>query len=307
MKTRLAGYLSGIALAAASTLLVPAAAQAGGPGLDVRATKNCQLDPAKGPTAIVCWVDVLNNGSIPTPPPITITDVITAPAGTLFTGSPGSSFGCSAPSGPVPAVLTCSGNHSLAVGTGSGSSGSTFMYFTLPPTGGVFSNCATAVAGANAATGPDTNPRNNTNICARIIVPSTVTTKVPDLNVKKDCQKGANRSLTCRIRISNPGPGASIAPMTISDTLSPILPGTIFTGSSGNVSCQPGMGPLVGSVNCQYLSPIPAGQFIDILLSFSFAKAKDGTFEQRVKFAQGGAVAEANQANNVTAIKVTIP
>ena len=41
----------------------------------------------------------------------------------------------------------------------------------------------------------------------------------------------------------NGGPGPSPVPLMLTDAISPILPGTTYTGASGNVSCGPA-GPL---------------------------------------------------------------
>lgn len=288
---------------AAAALAGPAAQAA--PGPDVKIEKSCALDPSKGPTAVTCVLNVTNIGSVASVSPITITDTPNAPAGTTYTTQAGSTFPCSPTSGQATGSFSCSAPLSLNPGGNSGaggSSGSTFITFVLPATGGTLSNCASVSQGKNAATLPDPDMSNNRS-CTRISVKGTGTgTKPPDLKTDKSCEKGANGSLTCKITIMNGGPGPSPVPLMLTDAISPILPGTTYTGASGNVSCGPA-GPLTGPINCTLNQSIPAGQSTTVLLSFVF-KSK-GTFQQCATVAQRPP--EDNVSNNKACIKVAVP
>lgn len=293
-------WIAGAAWVAAMALAAPMAAQAA-PGVDIKVQKSCNLYPANGPTAIVCRIDVLNIGSVASVAPLTIVDQVGGPAGTTYTGSPASTFPCSTATGALPAQLNCGANLSLAPGANAGtggSSGSTFVYFKLPPSGGTFKNCATAKGAQNAATAGDVDPSNNQS-CASITVPGS---GAPDLSVVKACTKGANRSVTCTITIKNNGATAS-APLSLIDTVSPVLPGTTYTGASGNVSCG-GAGPYTAPVSCT-APPLGAGQTLVVYLSFKVMG--NGTFQNNAKVTQSGVVGEANVANNSSSVKVTMP
>ncbi|MCR5879654.1 DUF11 domain-containing protein [Phenylobacterium sp. J367] len=184
------------------------------------------------------------------------------------------------------------------------SSGTTFLYFKLPASGGTFSNCASATTGSNPTTPRDPNPANNTNICVRITVKGTGGGGPPDVSVGKECKLGANRSVTCAIKVTNNGTVPTVAPLVLTDTLSNVVAGTVYTGASGNVAC-PGAGPYAAPISCTIVSPIPGGQSITVYLSFT-VKGK-GTFQNSAKVTQGGAVAETNVANNTSNVKVTMP
>ncbi|MDO8379349.1 MAG: hypothetical protein Q7T09_10175 [Phenylobacterium sp.] len=295
-------WIAGAAWIAAVALAAPMAAQAA-PGVDIKVQKSCTLYPANGPTAIVCRIDVLNIGSMASVAPLTIVDQVGGPAGTTYTGSPASTFPCSTAPGALPAQLNCGANLSLApnanAGAG-GSSGSTFVYFKLPPTGGTFKNCATAKSALNPTTPGDVDPSNNTS-CASITVPP-VGGGAPDLSVVKTCTKGANSSVTCKITIKNNGASAS-GPLSLIDTLSPVLSGTTYTGASGNVSCG-GAGPYTAPVSCT-APPLGGGQTLVVYLSFKVLGK--GTFQNNAKVTQGGVVGEANLANNSSSVKVSMP
>lgn len=287
---------------AAVLLLAPLPAQAA-PGPDLKLVKGCQLDASKGPTAVVCTINVWNMGTVASVSPVTITETPTGPAGTTFLQQQGSSFPCSPASGVLPrGAFTCGAPYALAIGgpTAGGSSGSTFLTFVLPKTGGVLRNCASVTQGQNAATPKDPDMSNNSS-CTSITVPGVAS--VPDVSISKTCKTGANSSVTCWIVITNHGPGAAVAPVRLTDTLSP-LTGVFYTGASGNVSCG-GAGPLTAPVSCTLTQPIPAGQSATVLLSFTI-KGRGG-YSQCATVKQGGAVAETNTTNNSVCVKLPMP
>ena len=286
-----------LVVSVAALPLYPSFAEAA-PGPDLKVTTGCQLDPTNGPTAISCVINVSNIGNIPSVSPVTIIDNPSGPAGTTFTSHSGT-FGCTTPTGPLPSAINCGAP--LVIGPTQ--SGSTFLYFKLPPQGGTFTNCATATQGQNAATLPDPDPTNNTKICTSINVKGNDTKTPPDLSLTKSCTKGANSSLTCTITVKNNGAIPTVAPLTIVDTISPVLQVTTLTGASGNVSC-PGAGPVTQPITCS-AQPIAAGGTMVMLLSFKVTGK--GTFSQCAKVQQGGPVAEANLANNSSCVKVTMP
>jgi len=290
---------------AAAMLLAPVTAQAG-PGPDVKIDKSCSLDPSKGPTVVVCVINVANLGTVASVSPITITDTPTGPAGTTFLTQPGSTFPCTPTSGPLPPSFTCTAPFALNPGgpmTG-GSSGSTFLTFTLPPTGGTLSNCATVTSGQNPTTPKDQNPANNGPSCSKVTVKGTGGGGTPDLGVFKECKKHNATAITCSIKITNNGPGPSPIPLYLTDTISPIPPGTTYTGASGNVSCSGG-GTLAAPINCTVNQAIPAGQSITVLMSFSF-KGKVA-FKQCAKISQKSLKSEADLKNNEYCLKMEMP
>lgn len=141
----------------------PATAQAQ-TGPDLKVTKVCVNGPLQ---SVLCTVTVINQGTVPSVSPISLTDVVTgAPADALFTGAGGTlPISCSPGAGPV-LPIACSANVSLLP-----NQPKTALFSFKLPTGGSFTNCATVSQGQNAATLPDPNPANNTNICAAITVP----------------------------------------------------------------------------------------------------------------------------------------
>lgn len=296
--------MSGVA---AAMLFAPVAAQAG-PGPDVKIDKSCSLDPSKGPTVVVCVINVANIGTTASVSPITITDTPTGPSGTSFLTQPGSSFPCAPSSGSaLPASFTCSAPFSLNPGgpMAGSSSGSTFLTFTLPQQGGTFTNCAKVTSGQNPTTPGDQNLSNNGPSCSTVVVKgSGGGGGTPDLAVFKECKKHNANAITCSIKVTNNGPGPSPTPLYLTDTISPIPPGTSYTGASGNVSCSGG-GALVAPVNCTVNQPIPAGQSITVLLSFTF-KSK-GAFAQCAKITQKSAKPEKDQKNNEYCLKMSMP
>ncbi len=153
-------------LASAATLLAAIAASAQptrGPDLSV--VNACAVN---GPQSVLCTVTVTNIGGVPSVAPLTLVDTPSAPAGSTYTGGGGSlPISCALGAGPV-LPISCTANKSLQPGE----SGTALFSFTVPK-GGRFGNCVTVSASQNAATLPDPNPTNNTNICTSINVPST--------------------------------------------------------------------------------------------------------------------------------------
>lgn len=296
--------IAGSALVAAMAAAAPSAAQ-NSPGVDIQVQKSCDLYPANGPTAIRCRIDVGNIGAAASVAPLSIVDTPTGPAGTTYLGSSNSSFPCTTPTGALPGAINCGANLSLSPGapmTG-GSSGSTFIDFALPRSGGTFRNCARATGAQNPAIPGEANLRNNQS-CVSITVPPAVLA-APDLSVGKTCTKGANRSLTCTITIRNNGSTIS-GPITVTDTLMGPLPGTSYTGAGGSngVTCGAAQNPYATPISCT-LPPIPGGQDRTVLLSFTVPR--NGNFSNAVAVNQGGPAREANVINNGTIVRVTMP
>ena len=310
MKLRIPRFLPWVACIAVSMLLAPVAAQAG-PGPDLKATKGCQLDPAHGPTAIFCVVNVSNVGTVASVSPVTVVDSPSGPAGTTFTSASGS-FGCTTPTGALPATINCGAPYSLVTGTGSGSSGSTFFYFKLPASGGGFKNCVSVSQGQNAATLPDPDLSNNTNICTSINVPGS---KAPDLKAEKSCQLDPAHGPTaifCVINVSNIGSAASVSPVTVVDNPSGPA-GTTFTSASGTFGCTTPTGPLPSTINCgapySLVTGTGSGSSGSTFLYFKLPPSGGG-FKNCVSVTEGqnpGTAGDPNPANNTnicTSIKV---
>lgn len=142
------------------TLPVTALAQI---GPDLKVTKVCANGPLQ---SVLCTVTVTNIGSVPSVSPLSLTDVVTgAPANALFTGGGGTlPISCTPGAGPV-LPIACSANIALLP-----NQPKTALFSFKLPTGGSFTNCATVTQAQNAATLPDPNPANNTNICTTITV-----------------------------------------------------------------------------------------------------------------------------------------
>jgi len=146
-------------LVGAALFLVPLAAQAAGPDLSV--TKTCAVN---GPQSVLCTVTIKNIGNIASVAPLTLADTPTAPPGSTYTGAGsnlGLLIGCSLGAGPV-LPIPCNANKSLAPNE------TTDAIFSFKVPGGNFTNCVSVTQGQNAATLPDPNPGNNTNICTTI-------------------------------------------------------------------------------------------------------------------------------------------
>ena len=215
-------------------------------GADLQIEKKCTLDPAKGPQAVSCVVNVNNLSSVPSGAPVTVTDFPNAP-GAIYNSSSGS-FMCSTPAGPVPATIPCTYNGSIP----GGGSGSTFYYFTLPQ-GGTFENCATVTQGGTTA---DPNLTNNKS-CAKVVVPpaGTATLKI----VKKVSQPPSSQAFNFTMT----GPGLTGAvldddgingnPLSNSKTFGNVAAGVPLTITEDAVSgwtlnsvvCTPGTGTTV--------------------------------------------------------------
>lgn len=154
------GFLVAGRLACGAVILglVAAAVSAQPPAPDLRVEKSCRVD---GPQSVLCTVTITNIGARATSSTINLTDTPTAPAGATFTGSSGNAS-CSPGAGPV-LPITCTNIQSLQPGA----SVDVLFGFRAGP-GGTFSNCATASQPRNAATVPDSDPSNNTNICTKL-------------------------------------------------------------------------------------------------------------------------------------------
>jgi hypothetical protein len=293
-------------MAALAILSAPVAAQAANP--DIKVTKGCSLDPAHGPTAVYCVINVINVGNANSISPITLTDSPTGPAGTIFTSASGS-FGCSTPTGALPATIHCGAPYSLTTGNNPGASGSDFLYFKLPPSGGTFSNCATATQGPGNPADP--NSANNTHICATVVVPGA---GAPDIKVSKSCALDPAHGPTavyCVINVVNIGNANSISPITLTD--SPAGPaGTIFTSASGSFGCSTPTGALPATIHCGAPYSLTTGNNPGASGSdFLYFKLppSGGTLSNCATATQGaGNPADPNAANNThICTTVTVP
>ncbi len=284
-----------------TTLVVPGA---GAP--DIKVTKGCSLDPAHGPTAVYCVINVVNIGNANSISPITLTDSPTGPAGTTFTSASGS-FACATPTGALPAAIHCGAPYSLSTGNSSGASGSDFLYFKLPPNGGTLNNCATAIQGAGAPADP--NAANNTHICTSVTVPPQLH---PDLSVTKTCAVNGPQSVLCTVTVTNVGNSPSASPMHLSDLVSGAPSNGQYTGAGGAlpISCSPGAGPIT-PISCNANISLAAGQSRNAL--FSFHLPSGGSFTNCATATQAsspGTPADPNPANNTnicTTISVASP
>lgn len=296
--------IAGSAFVAAMAAAAPTSAQ-NAPGVDIQVQKSCILYPANGPTAIRCRIDVGNIGTVASTAPLTIVDTPTGPAGTTYLGSANSSFPCTTPTGALPATINCGANLSLMPGApmAGSSSGSTFIDFRLPNTGGTFRNCARASGAQSPGTPGEANLQNNQS-CVAITVPPAVL-PAPDLSATKLCTKGVARSVTCTITIRNNGTTIS-GPITVTDTLMGPLPGIRYTGAGGSsgVTCGAAQNPYVTPITCT-LPPIPGGQNRTVILSFWVPS--NGSFSNAVSVGQSGMGGETNVLNNGTIVPVIMP
>lgn len=153
-----------LSLIGAALILLPLTATAQAlTGPDLRVTKVCVNGPNQ---SVLCTVTVNNNGQVASVAPLSFTDTPTAPPGSTYTGAGGSlPISCSLGAGPV-LPISCTANKSMQPNE----SGTALFSFTVPQ-GGTFRNCVTVSQGQNAATLPDPNLANNTNICTTISVP----------------------------------------------------------------------------------------------------------------------------------------
>lgn len=278
------------------------------PAPDLRVDKSCQLDPAHGPTAISCVVNVVNIGGAASTSPVTLVDNPGGPAGTTFTSASGT-FGCTTPTGPLPQAIHCGAPISLATGNAPGASGSTFFTFNLPPQGGAFKNCVQVSQGQAPGTPPESSLTNN-SACTSITVPPA-SVPVPDIKVDKACKyhvQGGLPQMMCQITVVNLGPGPTTTPVTVTDN--PTAPaGTTYGGSTGSISCSTPAGPLPAAIQCSIPAPLAANQPKVAVLRFTLPPA-GGLFRNCVNGTQGqtpGSPPEADMANNSKCVSVNVP
>ena len=160
MKVQLKSYVTRLlSLIGAAFFLIPLNAQAL-TGPDLMVTKTCAVN---GPQSVLCTVTIKNIGQVPSVAPLTITDTPTAPTGSTYTG-PGSNTGlplsCSLGAGPV-LPIPCTANKSLQPNE---TADALFLFKIPVAMCGTFRNVVTVTQGSNAATLPDPNALNNTNI-----------------------------------------------------------------------------------------------------------------------------------------------
>lgn len=150
-----------LSLFGAALFLAPLTVIAQAPtGPDLKVTKTCAVN---GPQSVLCTVTIKNIGQVPSVAPLSLTDLPTAPAGSTYTGAgsnTGLAISCSPGAGPV-IPISCNANKSLQPNE----TADAIFSFKLPVTMcGTFKNTVTVTQASNAATLPDPNPANNTNI-----------------------------------------------------------------------------------------------------------------------------------------------
>jgi hypothetical protein len=232
----------------------PAAAIPPGPAPNLRVQKSCTDAPNLGLNVVQCLVDVDNFlGTANANGPINVVDNPTSsPAGATFAGmGPYSSFQCSTPAGGLPTAINCSFPTSFTFGNQPGYGAPAILKFVVPP-GTTLRNCATATQTQNAATRPDSNAANNTNICVSF-------TRGPgptggSVTVTKSCTPGANHSFTCAVTVTNHTATAIPAGTQVSETLTGAPAGTTELGHS-NLTC-PFPTTYTAPLACTTVSPI---------------------------------------------------
>ncbi len=190
MKVQKFDLIKLLSIIGAALFLTPLSADAQqltGPDLNV--TKTCAVN---GPQSVLCTVTVKNIGQVPSVAPLTFTDAPTAPAGSTYTGAgsnTGLLIGCSPGAGPV-IPIACTANKSLQPNE----TADALFSFKMPlPMCGTFSNIVTVKQGSNAATLPDPNPANNTNISTTL-----------NLGICGDTTGGDKTTTICHIPPGNP-------------------------------------------------------------------------------------------------------
>jgi len=262
---------------------------------DLSVTKVCEINGAQ---SILCTVTVTNIGATASSSPISLTDLVTGSSPVNLTGGGGTlPISCTPGAQQINGVpINCTANTSLAPGA----SGTALFSFTMPE-GGQFQNCATATAAQNAASAPDSNSANNTNICTTITLPPLTVDNNPDLSLAKSCELIGGQSILCTVTVSNIGTGPSISPLSLTDVITGSS-AVQYTGAGGTLpfSCTPGAQQINSTpINCSANVTLAAGASGTAL--FSFNMPEGGEFLNCVSGTVGQNVASApdpNSANN---------
>ena len=137
---------------------------------------------------------------------------------------------------------------------------------------------------------------------AIFLIPLTAQAVGPDLSVTKTCTVNGPQSVLCTIIVKNIGTVPSVAPLGLTDTVTVLPPGTLYTGAGGNlpVGCS-AAGPVTNvPITCTAAATsLTPGQSGTILLSFSVPQS--GTFTNCATVSQGSNTAtlpDPNPANN---------
>jgi len=239
-------------LVGAALFLMPLAAQAlTGPDLSV--TKTCVSGANQ---SVQCTVTVTNIGQVASVAPLSVQDTPTAPAGSAYpdskyTGAGGSlPISCSLGAGPV-LPIPCNANKSLQPGE---SATALFSFQFLQ--GGSFKNCVTVTQAQNAATLPDPNPGNNTNICTTINVPSP---------------PGGKLTISKQVINNNPGIATPPGPYEVQVKCNPNVPYSSVSLSASNSfqhtinlpaggHCKIEETPPIAPPGCKWITTYPNGQ-----------------------------------------------
>lgn len=137
---------------------------------------------------------------------------------------------------------------------------------------------------------------------AIFLIPLTAQAVGPDLSVTKTCTINGPQSVLCTITVANIGTVPSVAPLSLTDTVTVVPPGTLYTGAGGNlpIGCS-AAGPVTSApITCIAANTsLAPGQSGTILLSFSVPQS--GTFTNCATVSQGSNAAtphDPNPANN---------
>lgn len=216
-------------------------------GPDLNVTKVCVVT---APQSVLCTVTIKNTGQVPSVSPLSLTDTPTAPPGSTYTGAgsnTGLPIGCSLGAGPV-LPIPCTANKSLQPGE----SADALFSFKVPQ-GGTFRNCVTVSQGSNAATLPDPNLANNTNICTKI-----------------DTQPGGGKIAVIKQIVNNNAGIPTPGPFVIQVNCSPNGPNTTVSLTSQSLSqilnvsagsiCKIEEVPPKAPDGCKWITTYPNGQ-----------------------------------------------
>lgn len=266
---------------------------------DLQVTKKCTTQ-GQANQGVLCTVTVTNTSATTASfAPLTLTDLPTGPAGSLFTGSGGNlNPFCIPAAGPLLPI-----NCTSSVSIPPGQSRNALFSFKLPTTGGTLNNCATATQPIPAGSTQEANMANN-NSCTQVVVAAV---GGADLGVGKSCVvMGPGRLVRCTITVNNSGTTPSPAPWNLMDTITGLPPGsTLVSVGAGGIAC-PGVSlpmPMPGTMNCALYNPVLPNTPQVILIDFTLPQA--GSFNNCAAVSQTGP--ETNISNNQACTNLNVP